>query len=570
LPLGYNLSINQTPNQLVIDVKSTTEKGLAGSYLMLHQRGKILFNKLETENKNSYFLSLPTNDLRDRVTHLTLFNSEGNPVCERLVFIENPKNEATIKIKKDKNVLGPKEKLSLKLNVEDSNGTHLSSYLSLSVRNSNTIPYNNRSKNIKTWLLLNSDLRGYIKNPGYFFSKTSNYKRRYLLDLVMMTNDWRRFTWQNLLSGKNQIKKYPFEKGITISGTTNLLKKPYSLAPAHTSLTFIGEQISEEPIQKSSSDGKFSFGPFIFYDSIQTIIQSRLTDFKSKKEKDRALLISMDEAIPSPKIIRNSTIKTPNNEENKTANYLKITKYISDTNFQYDLKSQNLDEVIVLSKKKIKEDERKQEMDDISTFDFPNYRLDVASNETLSNQTVINLLNQFHGLTFNGKGFSARGAGDPRILLDDIIVEFPEIENLPASQISFIDFYSGANASLFSNRGKAPNAANGVLVIYTRRGNSIASRKVNKKQGIINITTEGFYIAREFYAPKYINETDEIIKADVRTTLHWEPKIRITKQNQTQEISFYTCDMKGDYIIEIEGISDSGIPLHHTSRFSVE
>jgi hypothetical protein len=169
LALGYNLSINNKDNHLLIEVKSTTDRGLEGSYLMLHQRGEILFDKLETAAKSNYFLSLSTDALRDGVTHVTLFNPDGKPVCERLVFIENQKNKKIIKVEKDKAVLGTKEKISLKLSTEDSNGSNLPSYLSMSVRDINAIPYNERSKNIKTWLLLNSDLRGDIKDPGYFF-----------------------------------------------------------------------------------------------------------------------------------------------------------------------------------------------------------------------------------------------------------------------------------------------------------------------------------------------------------------------------------------------------------------
>ena len=122
----------------------------------------------------------------------------------------------------------------------------------------------------------------------------------------------------------------------------------------------------------------------------------------------------------------------------------------------------------------------------------------------------------------------------------------------------------GADAAMFSNAG------NGVIAIYSKTGSSRFTRNVKRKPGIIDFAAEGFYTAREFYSPDPINGFDESTKSDVRTTLHWEPEIKITEQHQTKAVSFYTCDVKSDYIIEIEGISDSGIPLHQISTFSVQ
>lgn len=564
LLLGYTISVVNKGNQLIINVKSTTAKGLVGTYLVVHQRGNMIFNKLETEDKNDYSLKLPTDELRDGVTHLTLFNPEGNPVCERLVFVDNPKNKATIEIKKDKEVLGTREKISLNLNVKDNNGNNLPSHLSMSVRDMNTFPYNNRSENIKTWLLLNSDLRGEVKDPGYFFAKDADFKSRYLLYLVMMTNGWRRFTWQSLLYGDKNPNKFPIEKGITLSGTTKFLKSPYTATPAATRLTFFGKSISQEPIQKSDSRGRFSFGPFIFFDSIQTLVESRLTDFKSKVDKDRNLLILMDQNKLSPKVTRNTILKSNISNERQIANFLKMAKYIKDANFEYGQKNQKLKEITIIARKKSEENKRTSEMNDRTDYGFPSNRLDVESDVTLSGQTVFDLLNRFPGVSAFNDSISIRGGGNPKVLFDDFEVDIEFLTTLSADEVSFIDVLKGADAALFSNAG------NGVIAIYSKTGNAGLSRNVKRKPGIIDFAAEGFYAAREFYSPDPINGFDEATKADVRTTLYWEPEIRLSEQQKTKKISFFTSDIKSDYIIEVEGISDSGIPLHQISTFSVQ
>ena len=214
------------------------------------------------------------------------------------------------------------------MNVKDNENQNISSRLSMSVRDLSTFPYSKYSKNIKTWLLLNSDLRGEIKDPGYFFEKEFNYKKRYLLDLVMLTHGWRRFTWKSILYDSKKPNAYPTEKGITISGTTKLLKKPYTGTQTKTRLTFLDKSILQEPIQETDKAGRFSYGPFIFFDSVKTIVESRLTNFKSKAPEDREVLIFINQENSSPKVIKNIIIENDIDNETKLANFLKMSEYI--------------------------------------------------------------------------------------------------------------------------------------------------------------------------------------------------------------------------------------------------
>ena len=565
LPVGYNLTTTYKNNQLLIGLNASTKANLNGAYLLLHQRGKILYDKVLTTKLKNHSIALSTNDISEGVAHLTLFNPMGNPVCERLIFIENEKKQATIAIKNDKDVFGLKEKVSLSLNTRDFNEANITSDLSLSVRLSNGITDNENSDNIKTWLLLNSDLRGQIKNPSYFFSLPRDNKKQFLLDLVMMTNGWRRFTWQNLLYEKNKTDEFTPEKGIVISGTTKLLEKPYTLKPAYNSLTFLGDEISVQPLQQSTSNGKFAFGPFIFFDSIPAIIQSSLGDINSRKEKDRGLLISIDSPAISPKLIKRTKHKSLVNTEEDNDNYSKIKAFRRSYNFQNYDNSQKLNEVTVIGKKKKQKTAREIQMDDRSRFGFPSYRLDVQTQASLKYQNVEHIIAQFPGITFTGKKFLFRGNRDnPRFIIDDIESSFEDVQNLSAGQVSFIDFYRDDRANIYSN------SKDGVIVIYTNLGRTSLSEDTNKKLGIINFYAQGFYTAREFYSPNYSKDALNKSRTDIRTTLYWNPKIKITEQDSLKNISFFTGDIKGDYIIEVEGITNTGIPVYQSKTFSIE
>src|SRR5664279_3586057 len=72
--------------------------------------------------------------------------------------------------------------------------------------NSTTYP-----STISSWFLLESDVRGPVEEPSYYFNP-SNPDRLKDLDLLLLTQGWRDFEW------KYKTMIYPPENGFTISG----------------------------------------------------------------------------------------------------------------------------------------------------------------------------------------------------------------------------------------------------------------------------------------------------------------------------------------------------------------
>ena len=196
-----------------------------------------------------------------------------------------------------------------------------------------------------------------------------------------------------------------------------------------------------------------------------------------------------------------------------------------------------------------------------SFFNTPTRRIDIASDTFLSVTQLPYLFLRFPGVAITGMGPTYRGELS-KLILDNILVDYRDIRNIEPSSISFIEFYAGAEAALYSR------STGGVFVIYTKLGGDTNDTS-ERKPGIINFKANGFYTAKEFYAPDYSKSFDEYTGTDIRTTLHWEPEIIISKDEGYEEISFYTCDMKGDYVIEVEGLTKTGIPVHQTSFFTV-
>ena len=70
---------------------------------------------------------------------------------------------------------------------------------------------------IQTQLLLQSELRGRIENPRYYFNSTDRERERNL-DLLMMVNGWSRYNIPDAIRGKYAEPELPLEIGQEISG----------------------------------------------------------------------------------------------------------------------------------------------------------------------------------------------------------------------------------------------------------------------------------------------------------------------------------------------------------------
>lgn len=558
---GYVIKTVKNNLNLLINLNTNYENGLLGSSLVIHTRGNLIFNQsLENTEKNK-ILKIPLSKLPNGVLHITLFTPQNKPCIERLVFIN--KEIATISIQKTKDYYGRRKKVDLNLSVKDTSNQNLSSFLSMSVRDLNAFPENKLAENIQTWLLLNSDIRGKILDPGYFFDKKNGslQKLDYLLDLIMMTNGWRRFTWQKLLYESATNQTYIAEKGIIISGKTLDMKSPYSTKSVPTRLTLFGNPIVQEPIKNSNIKGEFSYGPYILFDSIPALLEARITNFQSKKDQDRKILIVQDKLIKSPKVLKQPLDAKNNLDVNAFLNYQKYLKVL-DSSFKQQ--QYVLNEVVVKTKIKSKETIRKEEMNSRTSYGNSFRRFD-AQNQGNGN-TAFDLLNGVSGLNLINDSVYVRSLGTnsiPLILLDEAPIDVFELRSIPASDISFIDLLLGSEAMRFSSGGS-------VISMYSKLDNGGYVRKNTKrKPGIIDFKINGFYTAKEFYAPDHVNGIEEQTKADVRTTLHWNPKIKTTKTADTI-ISFFTSDSKSTYLIEIEGVTENGIPVYATSKIFVE
>src|SRR5690606_23763137 len=120
----------------------------------------------------------------------TLFDKSWKPLAERITYIDN---NAPYIFKPEMEVqrwgLSYRARDEIKITVPE----NVASSLSVSV--TDLAIDADSSENILSTLMLTSELKGKVHNPAYYFTNPSDEKQQQL-DLVMLTNGWRRINWQ--------------------------------------------------------------------------------------------------------------------------------------------------------------------------------------------------------------------------------------------------------------------------------------------------------------------------------------------------------------------------------------
>ncbi len=568
LDSGYTLSVKNNNDHVVLEMTSNVESGLEGVLLLGHMRGNTFFKYIEkSREKKSHSTKLIYKDLQDGVAHFTLFTPDGKPICERLTFINNRDNDISLKLQPKKIKYNTRENVLVDVMLTDKMDKPVEGDFSLNVVNKNSKMDGVQPASIESWLLLDSDLGATVEDPNYFFIEGHKEKKRYMLDALMLTHGWRRFLWTDFI--KNEVQKKPLyqpEKGIMISGKTTAVGSKLATKPAMVTLNILENGIFQEK-QETSGLGEFSFGPFIFNDSIKTVIQTSNIAKGSGKPKKNNLAVHIDSPVFSPSIKR-----LPNKETNEldliiAEDFLKDSKERRRLDFKYDPLSVELDAIEITVKKKTRQEIVAEELNQLTSYGTPSDRVFTDSIPGMEAASAIDLLTRVGGVQIRGaypnQRIVIRGASsfmastDPLFLINGNPVPADVFSALQASEISFIDVLKGSDAAFYGTRG-----TNGVVAAYTYHSNSLLNYK-NQYPGVANFYAPGFYSARVFYTPNYSVKKETHKKPDYRSTLYWNPYV--TKR----EVSFFTGDNQGVYIINLEGLTKAGQPVKAYCEFEV-
>ncbi len=541
---GYVLQVTREADHFRCFVYRNTSEGGNEIGLVAQSRGVIRF-AAKGGIGNSMAVKVPYAELPTGITQITLFDGTGKPLAERLVFV-NHKNQLTLSAPAFPAEFNTREKVTVNIQVkEPSNAADtLEAFFSATVYDVSAKPERETAnQDITGYLYLESDLNGYIHDPSYYFRNTAE-ETLYHADLLMQTQGWRRFRWENMAVPARP--EYIHEKGVPVRGriTRALTKKPYENGKISILNTNGGIATTT-----SDEDGRFYNDELVFYDTTSLVIET-----ESRKGNQSEFDLTVFPPAPSPGVDSPGIpdLYGPNQSFLQRAN----------RQVEIDEGYKATGDVIILDEVSIKEERIRDEI--VKYYGMPDRSITTENLPKSSPNIIESIRGRFAGVLISGSPLqptiSIRGGGTPLFLLDGIVVNQYTILNIPPDQIASVDLIKGNNGAIFGADG-----ANGVLAFYTKRGyQDYGVRSL----GMNTISYDGYSPVREFYHPRYDVDNDRNDLPDMRTTLFWRPLIK-TNPDGLLSFDFFTADSGGTYEIVVQGISLDGNPGSQVTSFQV-
>ena len=218
-PTGVSLKVEQTDSGWVAHIAHTADLHDDSLGVSLMREGKsVTHSLLQPSTKGRGFKSFPLGeDLGEAsgVYQLTVFDSRGRVFADRLFFNRGKEDlMPTLFVEGLKEEYQPYEPVNLTLKAPRGKNQ-----VSLTVRDDNNRDCLYDDSNILTEMLLSSEIRGFVPQPGWYFEQDDE-EHRAALDLLMMTQGWRRFDWRSMaVAGAWDITQ-PAERAPILIGNT--------------------------------------------------------------------------------------------------------------------------------------------------------------------------------------------------------------------------------------------------------------------------------------------------------------------------------------------------------------
>ncbi len=188
---GVALKVTQDYDSVYLKINTTADLADEAKGLTIMHEG--VLEKFEPIAGDTLTMTIALTDLCEGVNQATVFDAHGHVWADRLFFVRNDETgKPNVSISGMKDSYEPYEKVSLHIKAPQGKGI-----MSFSVRDAShrDVLYDNAS--MLTEMLLSSEIKGFVENPEWFFEANDNAHNR-ALDLLMMTQGWRRFDWHEM------------------------------------------------------------------------------------------------------------------------------------------------------------------------------------------------------------------------------------------------------------------------------------------------------------------------------------------------------------------------------------
>ena len=498
---------------------------------------------------------IPADKFPSGIIQMTLFGADGQPVSERMFFVLR-KDGMNLSLKSDLPAYKPRQKVRMTISAKDST-TRLVGDFSLSVTDLQKVPVDeNTETTILSSLLLTSDLQGYVERPNYYFIKTDE-KKRQEMDVLMLTQGYRRFSYKEILANKFPVTNFMPEEGITFTGTLRD-RTGMPLKKAGLRLTSPGRTLSSQAL--TTNMGVFTFKNLVFEDGAELVINANYGAGNNN-------MIMLDAPF-IPEITKNPAAAVEQVNIDST-----LSSYLDNSKKQYS-NLRTLKEVKITGATV----KKPSHADHIALTGLSMMADHTVAGERLQdcNDLLMCLKTFATGMTFDTDKFyvsRSYNQGDrtpAQIFINGNAVDAISVNSVMPKDVESVEIFTQDQLGLVFTQYQC----NGVIVINTKKveksNMTLADlKKMMPQNNILKFTPKGYTRAKDFYSPKYTTQTSSYTGNDLRTTIYWNPKI-VTNAAGDTVVEFYNSDGKGTYRAVIEGVDINGNVGRFVYRYTVK
>lgn len=541
---GYVMRVQDIDKERMKLTITTNVDRASIMYLLAHTRQEMKIALAQHVNNGRVEWTIDKASLGEGVSHMTIFNEARQPVCERL-FFRRPSGKMNIDVKTDSEDYGTRSKVSLNMLVQNERGQSVKADLSMAVFLVDSLQFPD-AQTIENYFWLTSDLTGAVESPGYYFSAPSEEVNKAIDDL-MLTHGWRRFRWQDAASMQKPAFEFlPEYEGLTINAKV-VDKRTGN--PARGILSYLSFADQQFQVSNAISNEK---GQAMFVTRDVFGPQGLVLQTDSNSNRYRVDLLNPFAPAPDSLILPRFAL--PEKWKDQLIDH-HFSAAISNT-FQpvhvrqFLLPSTN-DTAAFYG-----EPDRRFFLDDFTRFptmeevmrEFVDAVRIRKDNTGKFYYEVMNLPAKLH---FNAA---------PLILLDGVPIF--NLEKLVA-----FDPLKIKKIEVVGRKYYWGNLTCSGIVSYSTYEGDLAGFELDPAALVVEF--QGLQLQREFYHPDYSTPDSKSSRVpDTRNVLSWQPALVSSGRNI--ETSFYTSDLPGNYVIVVQGLSDTGVPGTATKMISVK
>lgn len=543
---GLTLQIQQTGNEIVVTINRNKDASDDKKYLKLYgfaDNNVLLKADIKLTGKTSQTIQIDSKKIPTGIVQFTLFNANNVPMAERIAFINHQNFRLNPTLNTLEINLSKRKKNIIEVAIDDT------AFTNMSVAVTDASIAIDSTTNIFSQLLLSSNIKGYVHNPAYYFSNTNENTQQHL-DLVMLTNGWRKYNWQQVMQNKMPSVRFKKESSyLQLLGNVFGLDKNDLLQQKMIVFLQGKDSSKKEFILSVAKDGSFKKSNLLFFDTLKAFY-----------------------SLGNPRLNRLSEVAFGNDLYNNPSKYNvdTIIQHYSSINYAFMQKQKAMDsaykklaalkgsgvlsEVTVQTNRKTKLEAMDEEYTSgMFNMNSDAYQFDVTND--MRAQSAMSVFSYLQGAVAGLQINTSGGETEVKwrmnrtdLFLNEMHTDVATIETLNMNDVAYIKVFK---PPFFGGFGGSPG---GAIAIYTRKGGDI---KLAPGKGLSFKYVQGYTAYKEFYQPNYDRQNDAS-QPDIRTTLYWNPYLIADATKKKAIISFYNNDVTKKFRLVLCGMNAEG------------